>query len=209
MSPLILVFASIVGSVPLATPPVASPDQQVDRNSARRLSLSNGEMADLVLREKFDGKTYRKIALFRDTEGTLIAATFSGHYSDDVYEISLQEGSNASVRVSYDLGFHKEGLKMPLVVEISGKRYRTLLDADFTSTPTLEKIRAAMRKLPVRFINAVRRLAALADGGSVELPPTTSINAILGEECGTVEVIDSMPLTDAEVASLQQRSASR
>lgn len=180
--------------------------------SASRVLLTNGETADVICREMREGEKFRNSIILRDDGDTAISAAFTGDHSTDVFEIKLRDsGTASSVRIWYDLGFHKEGMKTPLVVEVNDERFRSLVDDTSSAASRSEtKMRAAVRKLPSGFLAAIRRLCAIADGGDLDLPPTAMLERLFDEKApAAVHVVQKTPLSEAEIASLQARFSKR
>lgn len=170
-----------------------------------RVALSNGESGDLFIHTHFNQDRSRTRVILREQEGHLLGLVVDGSRSPGPTELEFAEvGQGTRLKMSYDLSLHPAGLQTPLSVEINGERF--VSNAEDRKGKAIKKARHAVRKLPRGFVNSLRRLYEIAEGGSTPMPPLSLIHQLFDEGELTdngVSVVDTIPLSQSEIEALR------
>ncbi len=177
------------------------PASRVGQKSAERLVLDTGEIVQVMLSRSLTPDSFQDSVILHANDGT-IAATFIGNYKSKSFMVKLASGGR-TVYASWDAGFRESKMPTPLVVEIDGERYRTLLDPAYDAQTVL--VRNATAKLPRGFLDSLSALHQLGDDFTYAFPALNMLEEVIDGMAPPRSITERRNLTEAEAGALQER----
>ncbi len=182
---------------------------------AEKVTFSDGQVVRVVY--SYSGGTmptdeWTKCSLIiDDMNGNVMSANFAIDYRSGAASGRLVSGRTA-VQFTYDYQFLTDGMPLPFVIDIDGKRYRTILDSAYSKYS--DRITSALENLPESVRHPLRLLYALLNDtgeGHLMVPsPGAILDQFLVHDFpqGLVSV-EHKKLTDDEKGALESRASSK
>jgi hypothetical protein len=188
--------------------------------SAETLELSDGGIARILISNRldndqsgsFNGSTEH--SWFEDPGGNLLVVEASV-VPDGVTRARFSSPlSKDRLEISTDFGFNKPELRCPVVVSVSGRKFRALLAADGTTLDAEQAFRRslapALAKTSSRFRAALASLFSIGDAGLPQMGRGWAQLAIVfdkSELSSGIQIVATKPMSEAEIERFQSQFA--
>ena len=175
--------------------------------AANRLHLGDGSVVEVVGSVDV-GKAATYESAFIRIGGDVFTITASTAKCDRT-ELRVSSGKT-ELLMRADVGFAEEKLPVPIVMTIGDQSYHLFWGEGVFSPGPKRRAAEAVRKLPARFVLALRQLWSLADQLEDGVPARLlCLESVFEESVGPVLVVEKTPLNEKEVENLTRDAGVR
>ncbi len=189
-------------------------EKSVNQRFATRLILPDKRVVVLAANTTFSHSIRQSTVVMRSPEGRTITVSNDGDLVNEAFVLRATDGKT-SLTLRGGFGFNRaEGLPDGYTLQLGDTLYRwlVLIDRPAEGTAAKAKMQAAVRGLPVAFLDSLKLLVAIAAAGpdptEIRLDPEiVMLHQLFEEELFPVEIVEHQVLKPEEAEAIMKLTA--